>query len=231
MKFEDYERPAVAVDLVLFRMKNGKNGKKLQIALIKRENQEIENGKWSLPGGFVDIDKTLNETILEKVAEKIGFSEFSFKQLYVVDNPKRDKRWRVISCIFLGICKFDNSKNYKCTWFDIDNSENCKFFIKSEDTNTILFDNDIAFDHKNIIFHAIQKMKSSAFHSDIPYEFIDDSFTISELKSVFEEILCKHINNFSRTISPYIEETGEILKGKACRPAKLYRKKTENVQI
>ena len=28
MKFEDYERPAVAVDLVLFRMKNGKNGKK-----------------------------------------------------------------------------------------------------------------------------------------------------------------------------------------------------------
>ena len=42
MKFEDYERPAVAVDLVLFRMKSGKNGKKLQIALIKRENQEIE---------------------------------------------------------------------------------------------------------------------------------------------------------------------------------------------
>ena len=77
-----FERPAVATDLVLFRTANikGKNNreytKKLQIALIKRDSQEVENGKWSLPGGFVDIDKTMNETIYGKIAGKIGCGDF-----------------------------------------------------------------------------------------------------------------------------------------------------------
>ena len=68
MDFLDYERPAVAADLVLFRVRDGK----LQTGLIKRALQDVENGKWSLAGGFVDIDKTLKEILYGKAAEKLG---------------------------------------------------------------------------------------------------------------------------------------------------------------
>lgn len=230
MEFEKYERPSVAVDLVLFRMRNVENRKKLQIALIKREHREVENGKWSLPGGFVDIDKTLEETICGKITEKIGFSDFSFEQLYVVDNPQRDERWRVISCTFIGVCKFDDTRQYKCSWFDVNFNDN-NIIFEDKERNIVVKEENLAFDHKNIVLYAIRKMRNTVFHSNLPYDFINETFTISELKSVFEEILCKHINNFSRTISSSIEETGKILKGKACRPAKLYRKRVENVQI
>ena len=62
MSLLDYERPSLTTDLVLFRVieeealdirKN--DTKKLQVLLINRKD-EPQKGKWSLPGGFVNID-------------------------------------------------------------------------------------------------------------------------------------------------------------------------------
>ena len=56
MKFEDYPKPNVTVDLVVFTIRKGS----LKILLIKRGIEPFKN-KWALPGGFVQIDETLED--------------------------------------------------------------------------------------------------------------------------------------------------------------------------
>ena len=94
--FMDYERPSVTADVVLLRMKDvftgnrSENNKKLQVMLIKRK-EEPDIGKWSLPGGFVGIDDTIENTAKNKVLEKTGYQDFYLEQLYTFDKPNRDK--------------------------------------------------------------------------------------------------------------------------------------------
>src|SRR5215467_5551194 len=51
-----FERPSVTVDLVLMSVFAGA----LHVLLLRRE-QHPAKGKWSLPGGFVQIDESLDD--------------------------------------------------------------------------------------------------------------------------------------------------------------------------
>lgn len=206
----DYEKPAVTADLVLFRIKD----KKLQVALIKRTLQDVETGKWSLPGGFVDIDKTLEQTLYGKIADKIGFDNFTARQFTIRDNPARDNRWRVISCVYLGVTKEDG----KCTWFTIDGN-----ILRSE--NVTIEYNLLAFDHASMIREALDVLRKEMFYRDEIFKMTGDVFTLSSLKETCEAIAGHTIDNFTRKTKDIVEPTGEMLKGKRCRPAQYYRKK------
>ncbi|MBE9480693.1 MAG: NUDIX hydrolase, partial [Bacteroidetes bacterium] len=50
----EYPRPALTVDCVVFL----KDNTDLKVLLIKRKYPPFE-GKWAFPGGFVDMDETL----------------------------------------------------------------------------------------------------------------------------------------------------------------------------
>ena len=210
MSFTDYERPAVTVDLVLFRIFEHQ----LQVALIKRNTQDVEKGKWSLPGGFVDIDKTLEQTLYTKVAQKIGFDTFTARQFTIRDNIARDNRWRVISCVYMGVAQSEGS----CTWFTIDGN-----ILRSEKV-TIEY-NLLAFDHASMIKEAVQILRKDLFGCDEIFEMTGIKFTLSELKNTCEAIVGHTIDNFARKTKNIVEPTGEILRGKRNRPAKYYRRK------
>ena len=226
--FFDYERPSVATDVVLMRMKNIFSGKrsedkkKFQVLLYKR-NSEPDNNKWSLPGGFVGINEKIEETAINKVKEKTGYDNIYLEQLYTFDAPNRDNRWRIISVSHIGITNNQNDcfsdNGFKNEWFDIEGD----MLISQSGISISL--KDLAFDHGEIIQKAIERMRGKLFYSDIAFYFLKDNFTIRELQSVFEKIAGKKINNFYRTIKPKVVETGQIYQGKACRPAKLFKKK------
>lgn len=213
MTVKDYERPAVAVDLVLFRI----HEKNLQVALIKRNVQDVENGKWSLPGGFVDIDKTLVETLYGKVADKLGFDHFGVRQFTIRDNPARDNRWRVISCVYMAGTKTEE-ENDKFTWFTIDGH-----ILRSP--NVTIEYNLLAFDHASMIKEAIDVLRRDLLSCDEVYDMTGYNFTLSELKATCEAITGHKIDNFARKTRELVEPTGEVLKGKRNRPAKYYRRK------
>ena len=72
MSLMDYERPSLTTDIVLMRIderqskNNRKNNEKcLQVLLVKR-NAAPQANKWSLPGGFVDIDEEIVNKILNE---------------------------------------------------------------------------------------------------------------------------------------------------------------------
>ena len=209
--FEKYQRPAVAVDVVLFRIAD----KQLQVALIKRDSSSVEPNKWSVPGGFIDINETIEETIYGKIAEKIGCKNFIVQPLTIKDNPQRDERWRVISCVYLGILipPFDNE--YTCEWFTINDNllEGCI---------TINID-DLAFDHASMVKEGIQTMRDNLYETDTVFQMVGETFTMSDLQSAFEIVSGKDINNFARRIKPLVEPTGEKVEGKAYRPAAKFR--------
>ena len=85
-----YQHPYVTVDGVLFRS----NGTCLEVKLIQPPKLE---GQWSLPGGFVSIDKLAIDTLREKMAEKANISGFYAEQLQTYDALTRDERGRVLT--------------------------------------------------------------------------------------------------------------------------------------
>ena len=108
--FMSYERPSVTADVVMFKVydkiidKRQKSKKSIRVLLIRRDAEPCE-GKWSLPGGFVGIDETIEEVARRKVLEKTGYDQYYLEQLYTFDGIDRDSRWRVISTAYVGIMK------------------------------------------------------------------------------------------------------------------------------
>ena len=52
----DHPRPAVTVDNVIFTFED----KQLKVLLVKRREEPFK-GEWALPGGFVEIDESLED--------------------------------------------------------------------------------------------------------------------------------------------------------------------------
>ena len=148
--FMDYERPSVTADVVLFKMgeeyiSNRQSEKKvLRVLLIKRPN-EPEKDKFSLPGGFVGIDETIEDVAKNKVFEKTGYKDFFLEQLYTFDGINRDERWRVISTAYIGILRPHVFPRQYGThfgeWFDIVNDNK----LVGIDTGRELSFDDLAF--------------------------------------------------------------------------------------
>ncbi len=74
------------------------NGK---IVLIKRKNQPYQ-GKFALPGGFVEIGETTKEATVREAYEETGLSIEIIKLLGVYSNPLRDPRGHVVSVCYLA---------------------------------------------------------------------------------------------------------------------------------
>ncbi len=69
------------------------------IVLIKRKNPPYG---LALPGGFVDIGKTVEQTVQYKVKNETCLNFIDFKQFRVYSDPKRDIRFHTASVVFIG---------------------------------------------------------------------------------------------------------------------------------
>ena len=65
-KPSDYERPSVTVDMLIFTITRNQ---RLAMILIKRGGHP-ERGKWAIPGGFVEIDESLEDAAARELKEE-----------------------------------------------------------------------------------------------------------------------------------------------------------------
>ena len=217
MSLKDYERPSLTTDMVLFRMKNyvsannrKSDAKRLEVLLIERAN-EPEKGKYSLPGGFVDIDEEIESNVKRKLMEKTGVSgDFYIEQLYTFGGLDRDSRGRVVSVSYVGLVNDYNHAN-------VGGSER-QIWMDAE----LALCSDLAFDHKEIIQYAIARLQGKAEYTDILFNLMPKEFTINDLQSVYEAILLKKLDNFKRRINKYLKSLNKMREGKQFRPAELY---------
>lgn len=128
----DYPMPAVTVDAIIIDKEN-----KNKILLIERKNNP-HKGMWALPGGFIEIDENLEDSIKREVLEETSLENIEFVQFKAFGDVGRDPRGRTIVVVFYGFC------------------ENPEKAIAGDDANTLKWFpiNDLpalAFDHKKII--------------------------------------------------------------------------------
>ncbi len=136
-----YPRPAVTVDAVVFR--KGVTGD--EVLLIRRGHPPFE-GKWALPGGFVDMDETLEEAVKRELKEETGLELNNLRQVKAYSAVDRDPRHRTISIAFTGWA--GNSQNAvagddasQAAWFPVNNLP------------------PLAFDHDEIIKDGYRKVR------------------------------------------------------------------------
>lgn len=91
----EYPRPAVTVDVVAI-------SNDWRILLVKRKAEPYQ-GCWALPGGFIDIDETLEHAAARELEEETGVSGLELGQLRAFDRPDRDPRGRNIAVAFLAL--------------------------------------------------------------------------------------------------------------------------------
>ncbi len=244
--YKDYERPSVAADIVTFGIDSKKpenkrelDRKKLKILLIKR-GEEPFKGQYSLPGGFLRPNETIEQAALRELLEETGIENPKLMPLRTYSIPDRDPRGWIISCGFIALIPTmetitsDNSDAESSFWLSIEmrdneiNIENGEIIITIE--NEKAYCKQLAFDHAQIIYEAIFKLKDEVINHDLIFDLVPEYFTIADLQVPYEMITCKKecAANFRRKIIRKIVETDMFDNGGAMhRPSKLYKRKSK----
>lgn len=203
----------VAVDAIVFGYSK-QDG--VSVLLIQRKYEPFKNS-WAIPGGFVLEDESLEEAVKRELLEETGITVNYLEQLYTFGEPKRDPRQRIIAIAYFGLVKTSQYQELKAST----DAENAKWFsIKKLPS--------LAFDHKQIIAVAIERLRAKVRYQPVGFELLDKKFPFSDLEKLYTALLDKEINrrNFSKKILSFdfLEETGELSKseGKG-RPSKMYQ--------
>jgi 8-oxo-dGTP diphosphatase len=209
VNWEDYPRPAVTVDVVIFTLREGD----LQVLLVRRKSPPFQ-GMWAIPGGFIRIDESLEEAALRELEEETGVRDVYLEQLYTFGDPDRDPRGRVITVAYFALVPADavyphaGSDAAEARWWSM-------YHLPP-----------LAFDHDKILAYALQRLRYKLEYTAVGFELLPETFTLSELQAAYEVILGEKLDkrNFRRKIlsAGILEETGEYRTGEG-RPAKLYR--------
>lgn len=90
-----YPRAALTVDAIVFV----KEQKETFVLLIQRGRDPFKN-KWALPGGFINMDETLEQACIRELKEETLLKVDKMNQFRTYDAINRDPRHRTISVIF-----------------------------------------------------------------------------------------------------------------------------------
>ena len=139
----DYPRPALTVDAVVFRKAD-----EFEVLLIQRKHYPFE-GMWALPGGFVEMEETVEEAVVRELEEEtcLELRMDQLKQLHTFSALGRDPRGRTVSVTFFG--KIDYQKSEVRGG---DDASDAKWFKMS----TIP---ELAFDHIEAINMALDRIR------------------------------------------------------------------------
>lgn len=105
-----YKTPSVTADIVVLKeVKEAdpvKNNTGLQLLLIKRKNHPCI-GTWALPGGFAEMEESLEDSAKRELEEETGVTGIDVVELCTWGEPDRDPRGRVITVSFLAYLEQD----------------------------------------------------------------------------------------------------------------------------
>ena len=215
----EFEHPSVTVDITIFTVKDND----LKVALIKRKIWPFE-GKWALPGGFIDIDESLEDAAERVLQDKTGVEDDVFlEQLYTFGETERDPRKRVITVAYFALVNPEQVKLHQTEEVE-DISWHSAYDLP-----------ELGFDHKEIIDYAVKRLRWKLEYNTAVFSLLPEKFTLSQLQDTYEIILDEDLDkrNFRKKIHKHdlVKDTGEKEKNVSHRPAKLYEANKEVGEI
>ena len=136
------------------------------------------------------MDEDLESGALRELEEETGLNDVYLEQLYTFGKPDRDPRERVITVAYYALIRSDSVTLCADTdaeavgWFGFDELPS------------------LAFDHADIARLAHERLVAKLDYSTIAFQFMPESFTLSDLQAVYEIILRADIDkrNFRKWV-------------------------------
>jgi len=167
----EYPRPALTVDVVLFRFKEGE----LETLFIQRGHEPFA-GLWAYPGGFVDEGETAEKASSRELWEETNIHSVELEQLFTETTPDRDPRGWVISTVFFGCVKSET-----------------KFMAGDDaayaDWYSIHKTPELVFGHEVFLKNAIDRARFLLLNNVFGIELMPQEFNLKELYKLYLELI------------------------------------------
>ncbi|MGQ9620886.1 MAG: NUDIX hydrolase [Bacteroidales bacterium] len=176
----------VAVDCIIFGYDIIE--KELKLLLIKR-GFEPAKGKWSLAGGFVRENESLDEAASRILHNLTGLKNVFMEQNYTYGNVGRDPGARVISTTYYALIKIQNidkrlAERNGAHWRSISRLP------------------DLIFDHSEMVERALSELQKQIKIKPVGFELLPEKFTLVQLQDLYEAICRRKFDrrNFRKKI-------------------------------
>lgn len=236
-----FEKLSLTTDLLVFSISDLKTNnyrklsEKVMSVFLTNRDQFPFKGVWGVPGGFVGLNESLEETAKRVLREKIHLDDLYLEQLYTFGNVQRDPRMRIVSVAYMALIERSDlplSLQQADNWFNIF-KEGDKIILKNENNPSLVIDlselGALAFDHQEIISVGLERLKNKIEYTDLAFHLVPNEFTLTQLQNVYEAILGKKLlaPAFRRVIKSRVEATGNVTSGSGHRPSALFSYKGE----
>jgi ADP-ribose pyrophosphatase YjhB (NUDIX family) len=182
--YSEHSKFYVAVDCIIFGFDKGE----LKL-LIHKRRFEPAKGQWSLFGGFVKEDESLEKAANRILKELTGLEKIYMEELQTYGSVQRDPAGRVVSVAYYALIpaykySAEYSKQYGATWFSV------------KDLPSLIMD------HDSMVRTGLVRLKRQASSQPIGFELLPREFTIPQLQALYEAIYQSKLDkrNFRKKI-------------------------------
>src|ERR1700748_526040 len=183
-RYSGETRMLVAVDCIIF----GFDGSDIKLLLIQR-GLKPERGKWSLMGGFLQPDESLEQAANRVLKKLTGIEGVYMEQLRAFGEPDRDPVERTLSIAYFALIDIHQyekqlSDDYHAEW------------ILLKDIPELIFD------HTEMVKLAQRQLRYKAALHPILFQLLPEKFTIPQLQALYEGVYNTTFDdrNFSRKL-------------------------------
>ena len=194
---------------------------RVQVLLWQRAREPF-SGHWSLPGGALAADETLERSITRHLAAKVDVRELAhLEQLVTLSDPGRHPGRRALATAYLGLVPLgvDPALPGDTSWHAVDRLP------------------ELAFDHRQIVLAGRDRLRAKLSYTNIGFALAPAEFTLSELRAIYAAALGHDVSttNLQRVLlrRGLLQETGERRPpGRAGgRPATVYCFRSRRLEV
>ena len=207
--YNEHSKVWLSVDCIIFGFDEGK----LKILIGKRK-MDPGRGEWSLYGGFVSSDESVDDAAIRTLYELTGLRNLYMRQVGAFGNVDRDPGERVVSIAYyalINVNDYDDTlrKVHGAEWMDINEIP------------------QLYSDHNEMVRKARKMMQQKLANEPIGFRLLPNLFTLTQLQRLYEAVNGSELDkrNFRKRIKDmyFIEKTELIDKKSSKRGAYLYR--------
>ena len=207
--YNEHSKVWLSVDCIIFGFDEGK----LKVLIGKRQ-MDPGRGEWSLYGGFVAADESVDDAATRTLYELTGLRNLFMRQVGAFGNVDRDPGERVVSIAYYALINVNDyddrlRKEHAVEWVNLDDIP------------------QLYSDHNEMIRKALTLMQQKIKTEPIGFRLLPSLFTLTQLQRLYEAIHGEELDkrNFRKRIKEmdFIEKTELIDKKGSKRGAALFR--------
>lgn len=207
--YDNNDRFYIAVDCIILGFQEGE----LKLLLIKRNFNPCK-GEWSLMGGFLNKNESIDHAAERVLQELTGLENVFMEQIGIFGDIDRDPDERVLSAAYYALINIDDYDkelvhHHNAVWARLNMLP------------------PLIFDHKIMVKEALKQLKRRATVEPVGFNLLPKYFTLPQFQTLYEAIFGESLDkrNFRKKVlaMEVLEKTEEKDKSKSKRGAFYYR--------